>query len=539
MSGAMAWAAAVVIASAAWGADGRDCAGVAEAPAGKPFHAGSRSQVFVDRALVRSAENIIYTLHPAAKRPGAVWLSHVQDEQNPGPCGVKVLFDEEEKVFKSWGKGPYNTSVDGLRWSPKEARNETWNHLLRISVIKDALDPDPARRYKIVAFGPSKPFPAGMKDADVVGENPDGSKRIFWHEKGYNTLISADGKTLVHFSREPICVGPNHPKPPGDMVTAYYDKRLGLYVAFVKMGPKDRSKATKFTAGRRAFSMVTSKDFVNWSEPRLVFAVDQEDDDGAAARIEEVRPLLLKPTDPKLLATHIYGVGGPIELECGVIVLLRLFTNHNTGADGPSEVQMAFSRDLEKWERPFRQPFIPRGKVAPKGETSEWDSCWFNNEGPGVAVGDEVWVYYEARNTPHDHPVGFSASSFPAAERAAAQKLVGTKYLSGIGIATWKRDRFVSVDAPAAGGTLTTVPMTFEGGRLEINALTLPGGEIVVTLLDPSGKPVARSRPFAGDALRHETQWTSPLDLAVLAGKPVSLRFSIKNAKLFAFAFRP
>ena len=34
-----------------------------------PFDVGSRAQLFVDRVLVRSAENVSFTLHPATKYP--------------------------------------------------------------------------------------------------------------------------------------------------------------------------------------------------------------------------------------------------------------------------------------------------------------------------------------------------------------------------------------------------------------------------------------------------------------------------------------
>jgi hypothetical protein len=317
------------------------------------------------------------------------------------------------------------------------------------------------------------------------------------------------------------------------MISGCFEPRLGTYAAFVKM----TSKATKFTR-RRSFAVLTSRDFVNWTDHGLVFVADATDDAGALARINEVRPLLLTPTDPKLLATHVYGVGGPIQLESCTLALLRLFTVHGKTGDGPSEIQMAVSRDLQHWERPFRQPIIPRGKVGTSYEDSDWDTCWFNNEGPGVVVGDEVWVYYSARNTPHDHPAGFAQSSFSKEEQAEARKQIGTKYRSGIGIAVWKRDRFVSVDAPAAGGALTTVPMVFAGSRLELNAATKPGGEIVVEILDKAGKPLARSKPFSGDNLSHRVEWESPLKLATLASTPVSLRFGMKDASLFAFAFR-
>jgi len=121
---------------------------------------------------------------------------------------------------------------------------------------------------------------------------------------------------------------------------------------------------------------------------------------------------------------------------------------------------------------------------------------------------------------------------------AEARKHIGTQYRSGTGIAVWKRDRFVSVDASAAGGVLTTVPITFSGSRLELNAATKPGGEIVVEILDKNGRLLGNSKPFRGDDLRHCVQWQSPLNLASLAGSPITLRFQIKNAALDAFAFR-
>jgi hypothetical protein len=493
----------------------------------KPFDLGSRSQVFVDRALVREAEGVTFNLVPAKKHPTGVWLDHEKDRVLP--AGPMVIYDEVEKRFKSWSATTYNTSTDGLHWEPKESNPDSWDAIRRVAVILDRNDPDAPRRYKLVTFGPG-PDAAAKHPGVRLASLPE---TTLWYLLGYHTFISPDGRALTHLSRQPILVDPATGRSPGDMMNGCYDSRLGLYTAFLK----SHSKQNKFTR-RRSFAVLTSRDFVNWRDHGLVFVADQTDDAGALARINEVRPLLLTATDPKLLATHIYGVGGPIRLESCTLALLRLFTVHGKTGDGPSEIQLAVSRDLQHWERPFRQPVIPRGKVGASHEDSDWDACWFNNEGPGVEVGDEIWVYYSARNTPHDHPAGFARGSFSKEAQAEARKHVGTKYRSGIGIAVWKRDRFVSVDAPAAGGTLTTVPVTFSGNRLELNAASKAGGEIVVELLDKVGKLVARSKRCSRDDLRYRVEWESPVNLATLAGAPVSLRFHIKNAALYAFAFR-
>ncbi|MBN2311033.1 MAG: hypothetical protein JXR94_18805, partial [Candidatus Hydrogenedentes bacterium] len=93
------------------------------------------------------------------------------------------------------------------------------------------------------------------------------------------------------------------------------------------------------------------------------------------------------------------------------------------------------------------------------------------------------------------------------------------------------------------GGSLTTVPVVFTGSRLEVNARTGTGGTLHVALLDAAGKPIPgyeRSDAITGDSLRHAVTWKGKGDVALapLAGKPVALRFDMKDAELFAFAFR-
>lgn len=91
---------------------------------------------------------------------------------------------------------------------------------------------------------------------------------------------------------------------------------------------------------------------------------------------------------------------------------------------------------------------------------------------------------------------------------------------------------------PAQGGTLTTVPIMFAGNRLELNAATKKGGSVVVEIFDMAGRVVAHSRVFAGDDLHYRVAWTRKTDLGKLAGAPVTLRFRLKSAQLYAFAFR-
>ncbi len=122
-------------------------------------------------------------------------------------------------------------------------------------------------------------------------------------------------------------------------------------------------------------------------------------------------------------------------------------------------------------------------------------------------------------------------------------------YWEGVGTAvrrsTLRLDGFVSAHAPLAGGELVTRPVVFEGGNLTINAETSGAGGIQVELQGPDGRPLegyalAECPPILGDSVRHVVRWEGPGgDLRPLAGRPVRLRFVLRDADLYAFQFVP
>ena len=480
--------------------------------ADSPFNVGSKAQLFVDQTLVRSAERVSFTVHPAKKhpsnpivradRPWEGWRIEIYGN---------VLFDDDEKLLKMWYVADatpdfptfatfYATSSDGIHWTKplvgtvKSARGSTQHNAvadscLLASVIKDKAERDPARRYKMVCWV-QKPKPEG----------------------GPHTFVSPDGLRWTKLSKEPICRS-------SDVITGYYDEERKLYIAFPKHSTAVRGSV------RRCFTITTSTDFLTWTAPRYIFTPDLRDDAGSLARIEEVRPLLDVPDNPKLMRTEFYGIGVYVAESC-TLAFPWVFTVNNDARygnhEGPGELQLAVTRDLQTWERPFRTPVVPRGRLG------EWDCGFFTTQSRALRVGDEVWLYYGGANYTHGTPCIYRAEGTGR----------GDKFTGSIGLATWKLDRFVSADGPAEGGTLMTVPVVFSGKRLELNVATGKDGCVRVELLDAKGSVLARTKPFAGDALRHRVEWEDGADIARFAGQPVSLRFSLKDARLFAFAFR-
>lgn len=108
---------------------------------------------------------------------------------------------------------------------------------------------------------------------------------------------------------------------------------------------------------------------------------------------------------------------------------------------------------------------------------------------------------------------------------------------------TLRTDGFVSVQAGAAEGELATKPLRFAGGQLVLNVSTSAAGSVQVEIQNADGAPVAGFAltdcpPIVGDAIEHAVRWRGDPDLAGLAGKPVRLRFVMKEADLFSFRFR-
>ena len=105
---------------------------------------------------------------------------------------------------------------------------------------------------------------------------------------------------------------------------------------------------------------------------------------------------------------------------------------------------------------------------------------------------------------------------------------------------TLRTDGFVSIRAGYAGGTFTTRPLTFSGNRLELNYATSAVGYVKAEIQDASGEPLPgfsleQSAETFGDEIDGIMRWESDPDLGALAGKPVRLRFQLKDADLYAF----
>jgi hypothetical protein len=110
---------------------------------------------------------------------------------------------------------------------------------------------------------------------------------------------------------------------------------------------------------------------------------------------------------------------------------------------------------------------------------------------------------------------------------------------------TMRIDGFVSASAPMAGGEVVTKPLIFEGGNLALNLETSGAGSVQVEVQEPDGTPIPGFRladcpEIYGDHLRFVVRWgQTGGDLRELEGRPVRLRFVLRDADLYSYQFVP
>lgn len=230
----------------------------------------------------------------------------------------------------------------------------------------------------------------------------------------------------------------------------------------------------------RSISRSTSPDFVRWSDPI------------------ELKPnlpgehLYTSMTHPYVRAPHIY-----ISLPTRFVPLGKDSAD-TVDANVTDVLFMTTRAGSNRYDRTFTEVFIRPG-LEPKQWTNRANYTAENilQTGP-----QELSIYHRS----------------------------GDRYVLRL-------DGFASLHAGGQTGEMLTKPVVFAGGKLFVNFSASAVGSVRIDILDPAGKLLAASEPVTGDSIEKQVAWRAPADLAKLAGKPVRLRFTLRDADLFAFNF--
>lgn len=454
--------------------------------------------LFADDSGVAASSGVLRTIHPARTRGTPVLEAERPWEGSRVYVYGSVHFDAEAKRFCMWylghpdvdaagnkpsvpgfrkGKGDmvlYATSQDGLKWERPSLglhsfQDSTANNIIfdlhSPSVYVDMRDPDPSRRYKMLG--------------SLMGK--------------YYAAVSADGVRWKSYPKQAILKS-------SDNISLTRDPLTGDYLAF------NRQPHEKLG---RTVSLSRSPDFKTWSEPKLVFTPDAEDDAWTTNSDEhtEVNNMSVFPHAAGFIGLptmfHVLGKNRkPSEVKPG-----------QSATDGIVEVQLVTSADGSTWKRTH-----PRISVIGRGQPGGFDAgTILGVSSTCVDAGDETWVYYTALTTSHGAPVP-------------------PKRIS-IGRAEWRRHGFASLDS-GERGRVEMKPLRLSSGNLLVNA-DATGGEVRVALLETDGSPIAGyalddSEVLTTDATRWPARWKQ--HASAPADRPVKIVISMKQSRLFSLS---
>ena len=456
-----------------------------------------RRQLFLDDYAVEKMIGIKRSLHPP-KKCGPV----IRPDRSRGEASIQSRscpqWNSEKGIWEWWYGGTnsyYATSKDGENWESSPVK-ERHRH-----VIRDEVDEDPHRRYK--ALGGN-----GRSDALYLWVSPDGFN---W------TMLDVP------------------PVPSQDESQFTYDPFTGQFIAMVKHGTK---------WGRSVF-LATSKDFVHFTEPKLIFHSDEIDWENRRRRVREVieNPAYITPpiVDDEDYIAEVYNMAVmPYEgVYIGFPVIFNPFGAHpppQMNFSRINQVELTVSRDLYHWERMAdRALFLG---IEPWDGVNYGTSQLLLAGQPVVRDKGEIWVYYNALRMPG----GIEEYKTHNRNKELFRLDVDPELFNDSGalsLAKLRPDGFVSLDADEAG-TITTKPFIMKGEDLYVNA-EARWGELYAEILDAETMevfpgfwvPAEQPAPLTGDHVRAKINWKYPHDLVF--EKPVRIRFYMHQARLYSF----
>ena len=469
--------------------------------------AKGRRQLFLDDAMIASRRGlkrvlnrpVKYAANPVVRANQTPWQTFRAQLYGT------VLYIPEERKFKMWylagARFPweqpvtkdgrlvcpnfqftgYAESTDGFHWELPELGLVDYNGSRKNNICKLATEcaEGVAVVYDVRDKDPARRYKAFYWE-HAVSYQGSPVKPI----NGMSVAFSADGKEWTEHPDNPVI---DQASDTGQQVL--WDPDYDVFRGFGRFG-----------AGGRRVAMSQSVDFVHWSPSQLVLAADSQDGPGV----------------------QVYGMG--TTFYEGLFIGLPWMFHQNTTEK--LDVELAVSRDRRNWQR-----VADRGVFIPNGLPTEWDGgIIFTASQPLQVVGDTVFIFYSAVQGDHTYNVLQHAQPGDADYEKFRQRATAS-----IGVATIRRDGFVSLDAGDERGVLVTRRFPWPGQRrLHINA-DLSGGSMVVEVVAPGGRVLARSPRVTGDQRGFAVGFDEHLrDSQRVA---VQLRFRLTHAKFYAFWF--
>jgi hypothetical protein len=475
-------------------------------------------QLFVDDFLI-SYTNLERRFHQPEKYEGnPVLRPETEAEMNQGFCPTAAPFsdgcfyDPVEKHFKlyymaGWFDGvALAISEDGIHWDRPEFDVVPGTNLVLdpgnlrrdgVSVWLDHESTDPAERFKMYFWARTGAIGTKLKrGGGYILTSKDG---IHWGWRG-ETGETGDNSTLFYNPFRNVWA----------LTMRKFGRALPPWAGPHGWNGRPRGRARSYWETDNLLSALN-----DWSGHDPVFWL-------GADRFDHRRPGYPAGRVPQIYKVDAVGYES---LMLGLIQLHYGPPNNDCAKEGVpklTELQLAFSRDGFHWDRSNRETFI--GATL---EKDSWERAYIHSIG-GVCnvVGDELHFYYAA----------FQGDESNLNLNAQWNGMYAN---ASTGLATLRRDGFVSMGAGDKEGVLLTSPLSFSGKYLFLN-LDASQGSVDVEVCREDGKALPGftrkdCRTIQVDCTRHRVLWRGEHNLESVSSNPVRLKFTMTNSKLYAF----
>ncbi len=443
------------------------------AGAAEPIAIGSRLELFVEPQLVATMNGVEYRVH----RPEPHQVVLVTDKPWEGnTCAYYTIFQDGDR---------YRMYYRGSHFDEK-SRKASHREVTCYAESRDGIqwtkpelglfEFEGSKKNNIVWDGIGTHCFVVFKDA-----NPSCSP-----EARYKAIARGRprGKKGLYVFRSPdgIHWTPYRNEPvitDGDFDSqnlAFWDPERRLYVDYHRKG-RD---------GRRDIMTATSKDYVNWTDP-----------------------------------VYLEYPGAPKE---------HLYTNAIRSYDRAPHIRLGFPTRYQ----PKTQQVEPIVMASRDGRTfHRWNETVIPITAPKDRDGNRcnymTWGLLRLPGSEREYSV-YATEAYYTGPDTRVRRF------------SYRVDGFVSVHASTQGGELLTHPLTFAGKTLVVNLATARQGRVRVGLEKIDGSPydgfaVSDCAPLSVDSIAAKVTWRVGSDLSELAGKPVRLRFELRDADLYSFRF--
>jgi len=461
-----------------------------------PIDIGRRRELFVDGYLIEKLSGARLMLH----RPRDEGKVLKFDKPWEGRfCGYATVIKDGDKYRMYYRGKPaagkdgknesvcYAESADGVRWTRPQFSLVPYGEHKRTNIV---LAGDGAIAHNFSPYLDTRPGAPKSRRYKAVGGTA---------HTGLMAFVSPDGVHWKKLQDKPVI-----PKSYGALDsqnTVFWSHSERKYLCYLRTWTGGGFR------GVRTISRTTSDDFLRWSKPvAMKFR--------HAGRAAPVEHLYTNQTHAYFRAPHIY-VSTAARFMPGRRVLTasqaKALGVHPRYFGDTSDAVLMTSRGGDVYDRTHLSSFIR----------------------PGIGAGN--WV---------------SRSNYPAlnvVRTGAGEMSVYTNQDYAQRSAHMRRyslriDGFSSLHAEYRGGSLLTKPIRFTGKRLSINFATSAAGSVQVEIRHAAGTPISGFKlddctPQIGNEIDRLVTWKSGPDVSALAGKPIRLRFTLKDADVYSFVF--